>query len=142
VDFAGGVQLLGYELPAAAQPGETLMLTTYWLLGQVAATDRANDLAFFHHVEDDQGHIIGQHDGVGVPSSVWRPGDLLIERHALHISLAAAPGNYRVLAGVYGRRGGRRMPVHQHTDDAVLLGQLSIGPDGSQPVASFGAPGS
>ena len=58
-----------------------------------------------------------QPGGVFYPSSMWLPGEMLLDRHELAIPGDAAPGPYRLLVGLYHLAETGIEPVGQATFD-------------------------
>jgi hypothetical protein len=65
----------------------------------------AADYTSYVHVIDAAGDRLVQSDhlpgGVYYPSSLWRPGEMLRDRHVLTIPESAGEGFYRLVAGMY-----------------------------------------
>lgn len=59
----------------------------------------------FVHLVDAEGVGISQHDippgGVNTPHQSWMPGRILHSTHEIKIPDSLAPGNYRLVAGLY-----------------------------------------
>ncbi|MCS6845933.1 MAG: DUF2723 domain-containing protein [Caldilineales bacterium] len=96
------VRLGGYNVsPLLAGPGSTLQVDLYWEPLQPLAVD----LTSFVHLLLPDGTPIAQSDhrpgGVYYPTSLWRPGEVLRDRHWLSIPAEAEPGPYRLVAGLY-----------------------------------------
>ena len=91
--------LIGYET-APARGQQALDVTLYWFALREVAT---NYKAFVHLVGED-GQIIAQHDGDPVggftPTTRWRPGEIVPDRHRLPLP-DGAKGVYRLKAGLY-----------------------------------------
>jgi hypothetical protein len=85
VAFEDVATLLGYDLAEgpyyAAQP---ITVTLYWRALEEAA---AADYTVFAHLLDDDGRLVGQHDGRPAdgqrPSRSWIPGEVLVDRHPM-----------------------------------------------------------
>jgi hypothetical protein len=102
VALAGVMRLVGYDQsPASARPGETLTITLYW---QPQSEIKRNYTSYVHLV-DETGRGITQSDhqlgGAYYPTSLWRPGEMLRDRHVLTIPPGATPGVYRLVVGMY-----------------------------------------
>jgi hypothetical protein len=102
VALAGVMRLVGYDLsPSSARPGEKLTVTLYW---QPQSEIKFNYSSYVHLV-DEAGRGITQSDlqpgGDYYPTSLWRPGEVLRDRHLLTIPPEAAPGVYRLVVGMY-----------------------------------------
>lgn len=96
------LELLGYDLtPATIEPGQELMVDLYWRPQRAVAAN----LTSFVHVLLPDGAKIAQSDhapgGVFYPTSLWQPGETLLDRHILSLPTTASPGPYRLVAGLY-----------------------------------------
>jgi hypothetical protein len=120
-----GIQLLGYDLPAAAiRPGEELLLTLYW-----QALEPGNrDYKVFVHLFDDAGKLWSQHDSPPAygarPTGAWQQGQYVPDRIRLPIPTDAPPGNYHLFIGMYDEETGARLPLMQ---DGVRLQGDTLG---------------
>ncbi len=102
VTLAGVMRLVGYDQSSAsAWPGETLTITLYW---QPQSEIEFNYSSYVHLV-DEAGRGITQSDhrpgGDYYPTSLWRPGEVLRDRHVLTIPQDGTPGVYRLVVGMY-----------------------------------------
>jgi len=96
--WASGVQLLGYGVEGALQPGETLHVVLYW---RTTHGPLDVDVHWFNHLLDAEGQRWGQFDGVGFPSERWQPGDWIYYHFDLPISVEADPAPYTLSVGQY-----------------------------------------
>ena len=127
-DGAGGViELLGYEV-SPARPGEALHLTLYWR----CVAPVKEDYTVFNHVlaPHAAGAWVAQQDGPPAsglyPTSWWRPGEVIVDRHAIAIPSDVRPGDYQIAVGLYEFATLRRLSV-QGGGDAVTLAPIAIG---------------
>ena len=102
VTLADTMRLVGYDqVPANMQPGGTVTVTLYWQPQQ----EIKGDYSSFVHILDDTGESIVQSDhvpgGVYYPSSLWRPGEVLVDSHQLKVPADAALGVYRLWVGMH-----------------------------------------
>lgn len=128
VQFEGGIRLLGYVLRDVegqtverfdVRPGETVWLTLYWQ----AEAQIERDYTVFAHILDPTGWLRGQQDNPprqGTwPTSVWVPGDLVVDRYSLPVAADAPPGLYSIEVGLYRPEDGTRLPIRgEHADPA------------------------
>ncbi len=105
--FERGITLVGYasqRLPAGA-----IEVTLYW---QAAQAVDVNYTAFVHLLDGDT--RIGQHDGPVAsgyyPTDVWRPGDLVADRHLID-QVPAGHGPLQVVIGLYDYRTMERLDI-------------------------------
>ncbi|MCL6647051.1 MAG: DUF2723 domain-containing protein [Chloroflexi bacterium] len=119
-----GEELLleGAELPALVA-GEQLTVTLWWDVQQPPG----RNLTTFVHLLDHQGRLVAQSDappgGLFYPTSRWRAGERLLDRHLLRLPSDLPAGRYSVRAGVYDERL-RRLPTAQ--GDTVDLGAVRV----------------
>lgn len=98
------IRLDGYDLkPATLAPGETAEITLYWQpLKRLDA-----DYTTFVHLVDADGARLAQSDhrpgGVYYPTSLWKRGEVLIDRHMLALPADLGPGPYSIVVGLYDR---------------------------------------
>jgi hypothetical protein len=102
VSFGDQLRLTGYTLDADA-------LTLFWQsTGQPPV-----DYTVFIQAWDGDKQVAG-FDGPPVggdyPTSLWQPGETIVDRHALDTS-QLPPGRYRLLAGLYRLDTGERLPA-------------------------------
>ena len=130
--FGGTIVLRGYNLSArATHPSGTLRLILYW-----EATARPpRDYNVFNHVADAGGAIRGQKDGPPgggqLPTSRWRPRQLVADTHEVQIRPDAPPGDYVLNTGLYDLQTLQRLPVTLPGGapaDHVNLGRVSVFP--------------
>lgn len=112
-DLGGRMTLLGYDVsPAPARPGAALAVTLTWQ----AAASMGVDFTVFVHLLAPDGRRVAQHDGgpwydVPLPTSAWRVGEVLRDRHILDLSPDLATGTYRLRVGAYYWPTGERLPL-------------------------------
>jgi hypothetical protein len=129
-DFAGRAQLIGFDLPPEAQPGEAV--TVKIALQDMASLDRL--LKVFVHLQNDAGTIVAQDDhtpcGHSLNEADWRPGDVVVEPYRLALPADVPAGTYPIMLGLYDAESGSRLPVSDatlpHDDDSVQLGVIQV----------------
>jgi hypothetical protein len=83
------------------QPGEILQLSLDW------RTDGNVDRRYkvFLHLIDEAGQIVSQRDsepGGGLSlTTIWQPGETIIDNHGLLVPFESSPGQYTLLMGLY-----------------------------------------
>ena len=85
-----------------AQPESGVVeVTLYWL----ALRETSENYKAFVHLLGTDGGVIGQHDGDPVggftPTTRWRPGELIVDRHVITLPGDLPPGEYGLRAGMY-----------------------------------------
>jgi mannosyltransferase len=111
--FGPQITLLGYTTNVAdVQPGDILQVTLFWQTA-VPLTDRYK---VFLHLLDEQGHIVAQRDsepGGGLAlTTVWVPGDTVVDNHGILLPLGMADGRYSLRLGLYELTDpSRRLPI-------------------------------
>jgi len=110
--FRGELALLGYTMePETAQPGETLVLTTWWY--PLQEMDR--DYTAFVHALDPNGNVTAQQDRLlqrrGRPTSQWKPGAIATEEYEMVLAPDAPAGLYTINLGVYYWETAERLPA-------------------------------
>lgn len=106
------IRLAGVTVePATVQPGQVTSIDLYWQ--PIAAT--AADYTSFVQLLLPDGTKVAQSDkpagGVFYPTSLWQPGETLLDRHALALPADAPPGPYRLLVGMYELVDGSARPI-------------------------------
>lgn len=123
--LGGRIRLLGYDLEATTyHPGDTVNLTLYWLADEPVS----QRYKVFTHLLGEtynpaSGNFLwGQWDSEPVggkrPTTLWLPGEVIVDEYAIPLSAQAPSGRYQLEVGMYWGASGERLPV---TDD---LGQL------------------
>jgi 4-amino-4-deoxy-L-arabinose transferase-like glycosyltransferase len=134
VELGDQIELLGYRLTPAADeahaPGDQLVLVLYWkALRQVPA-----DYTVFVHLSGASEQIWAQDDGQPVngtfPTTAWRVGDIVVDRHTIEVDEAVPAGTCRLLAGMYSSSTAQRLPIAGPSDvvteDRILLSTLEL----------------
>ena len=108
-----------------ARAGEALPVTLEW---RASGPSQARYTAFVHLI-DDQEYLWGQHDAEPVggarPTTSWRAGETIADRHGLPVAVGTPPGRYRLEVGLYQAGTGARLPV-VGGGDRVLVGPLDV----------------
>jgi hypothetical protein len=113
-NFDDQITLLGYDLAAApAQLGDTLPLTLVW---RSQTSRMRQSYAVFVHLVAADGRIVAQSDkepGLRSkrPTTSWVQGEVIADPIALALPRDIAPGDYRLLVGLYEPPDGARLPL-------------------------------
>ncbi len=78
------------------EAGDAMTIDLYWRMVEAAPSD----LAFYVHLIDDDGRVVGQAD-VGRPASALGAERTFVTRHTVSVLPTTAPGTYRLVAGAY-----------------------------------------
>jgi hypothetical protein len=109
--FGQALRLIGYGLEGELGSGATVTLTLYWAAD--GATERP--LTVFTHLLDAAEKVVGQHDGAPAdgarPTTGWRAGEYVTDRHRLTLEPGLPPGQYALEVGLYDPTTGQRAPV-------------------------------
>jgi hypothetical protein len=125
------IEMVGYDLPEDSWiPGDILPLSLFWQ--RVAPVE--TDYSIFVHLLDASGRIIAQTDAVAVggsrPTSSWREGEIIVDRHGLLLPAGMEAGEYRLWIGMYLPETGERLVVQglngEILGDAVDLARVTV----------------
>ncbi len=117
--------LLGYDV-RSARGASALDVTLYWF----ALRDIGVDYKVFVHLLDGTGQIVAQHDGDPVggftPTTRWRSGELIADRHRLTWPPGAHSEAYALKAGMYQFQPLRNLrPEPATPDQRIYLGEVA-----------------
>jgi hypothetical protein len=106
------VELTGEDLAIQRlEPGDVVPLTLFWRARQPVQ----QDAKVFVHLLDSGGQLVAQHDGEPVsglrPTSTWKPGELIVDRHGVLLPDDLPPGEYQLVVGLYDPVTGNRLLV-------------------------------
>ncbi|MGC9468642.1 MAG: ArnT family glycosyltransferase [Anaerolineae bacterium] len=120
--FEVGVRLADIILPRqSVLRGEALDIFSVWQ----TTGENFPDMRIFLHLVDAQGTVPVQHDGLDCPAQFWRPGDLVMQRHPLHLPEDLGPGSYTLRVGLYDPETLERYPLVDGSS-YYEIGQLEI----------------
>jgi hypothetical protein len=132
--FAGGIQLVGYDLPKEEfRAGEQVPITLYWRAGQPVPKSY---VVFVHLLGADANlnHtppnlLWGQVDRVpangAAPTTLWQPNETIADAYRVPIELGAPIGIYKIEVGLYDPASGARLPLHG-LGDSLWLAEIEI----------------
>jgi hypothetical protein len=112
VNLGDPLFLLGYQVRESGRAGGHLRLRLYWL----AKRKMSRDYTVYVHVLGRGGQRIGGIDtypgGGNYPTSLWLPGDVVVDDYAIPIAAdAVAPTAASVRVGAYDRPGDNSLPA-------------------------------
>jgi 4-amino-4-deoxy-L-arabinose transferase-like glycosyltransferase len=125
------IWLDGYSLltPAVA-PGDIVQIALFWRCD----THISDRYKVFVHLVSADGSIVAQTDrepgGDLTPTTIWKPGETIVDRYGVAIPATVASGTYRLVVGMYSFDGKRLRVTNGGVDigDAVTLGEISVKP--------------
>jgi 4-amino-4-deoxy-L-arabinose transferase-like glycosyltransferase len=116
------VELVGYDIPEEAKPGEPLAVTLHWQ----ALAESPKSYVRFVHLLDGEGRIVAQQDSVPgqgeLSTTGWVPGEYLVDRVQLGLPPDLPEGQYRLEVGLYDPITGQRL-ADAEGRDMILLQQ-------------------
>ncbi|HEX6512681.1 MAG TPA: glycosyltransferase family 39 protein, partial [Chloroflexota bacterium] len=123
-----GIGLSGWTLAPSSdlRPGGQLIVTLLWAAGIPPKADYSAVLRLTDktgNVVHDQDHAPGT--AIMLPSSLWRPGEIVPDAWQVAIPPDTAPGPYSIEVGVYDYRDGTPI-LAGGTLPAATIGQLDI----------------
>jgi hypothetical protein len=108
VNFAGTLQLAGYDLESTPQSGGEVDVTLFWRV--LGVSDRG-DYSVFLEARDAWGFEWGRVESFDYPSEQWTPGELIVHRLRVPIAAGAPRGEYQLDVGWYSKDANKRMPI-------------------------------
>ena len=124
--WVNGAELLGYRISdRSMRPGDELDVTLFWRAQQPLDKDYK---VFVHVVRD--GQVAAQHDSEpglgGFPTSRWRSGEIVTDRHPIQVPPETQAGSYSVMVGLYDPASGDRAQLSQGGDALPLTGNVTV----------------
>jgi hypothetical protein len=132
VQLGDHIRLLGYTASSdGVLAGDALTVALFWQSdGRVT-----EDYHVFVHLQDADGQMVAQDDGVPVqgtrPAWDWRDREVLGDEHALVIDTSLPGGVYTLSVGMYDRSTGVRLPATGPTgvrlpEDRIVLQEIQL----------------
>ena len=126
--LGSSIELVGYDV---ARDPQRVQVTLYWQ--DLAAVSQ--QYTVFVHVAAADGRVVAQNDspprGGAYPTTAWEAGETIRDRHTVALA-GVPPGTYQVVAGLYVRSTGERLPVRSASGLAV--------PNNAQPLFDLTVP--
>jgi hypothetical protein len=133
VNFDNIAALTGYDIdiePVVA--GDTVQLPLVWQ----SLTETGTDYTVFVHLLDESNRLVAGSDGQPLdgtyPTTIWTPGEYIIDTHRLPIPGETAAGEYRLAVGLYNHQTGERLKITlpngtaAPSDQFVLPAQVTV----------------
>jgi hypothetical protein len=113
--------------------GDVLQLQLIW----EALRQPDADYTVFVQMLDQRNQVVAQRDAPPVsgdqPTSGWQPGEQVGDNHGLLVLPGTAPGDYRLITGMYDPQTGQRLP--SSLADYIDLGTIRVNRPASSPQA-------
>jgi hypothetical protein len=127
--FDGGILIAGVEAPAVATRGGSVPVRLRWW----APGPTARPLTVFVHLVGRDRRQVAGADGPPAagsnPTSVWQPGETIVDERALALPADLPPGPYTVEIGLYDPSSGARLPLRradERVGDAAILARVDV----------------
>ncbi|MAT95808.1 MAG: hypothetical protein CL608_01475 [Anaerolineaceae bacterium] len=122
--WRNGLYLQSVAVPATVAAGERLQVTYSWqvLLDPLSGSQ----FQFFNHLLDENGEIVAQEDGPGIPTTFWQPGDTLFTHFYLQLPADLPSGNYTLVVGLYTWPDLQRIRLRHSLETAAPLATVTI----------------
>ena len=130
INFDDKISLRSYAIVNdKLAPGDIIQVGLFW-----SAEDVLEErYKVFLHLVDAAGTIVAQQDGEPVggmsPTTSWKPGELVIDRHGVFLPETLAPGEYQLLLGLYNVRDpGARLNIQNRPEaqDHIVLDTIIV----------------
>lgn len=127
-DFDGRASLLSASRPArSVSAGTRLPVTLYWL----ARTGFGEDLVTFVHLTTEDGATLlaqsdHEPDSGFTPTTRWLAGEIIPDRHVLHLPASLPPGRYVLYAGIYAYPSLQSLPIRS-SERPIHTGRVWVG---------------
>lgn len=135
--FGNVARLAGFRVdPPTLPAGVPIQVSLLW---QVLDTPRLDYTVFVHLLDAHDNLVVGtdtQPVNNSYPTTIWSPGERILDSHTLLIPDSLPPGNYRLTVGLYYQPTGERLPLNFSGDRQDPQGQLVITP----PITVTAAP--
>ncbi|MCL4296479.1 MAG: hypothetical protein KJ077_12160 [Anaerolineae bacterium] len=127
--FGKLIQLSGFRLDTPnLAAGEPVQLSLLWQ----ALDTPPLDYTVFVHLLDAGDHVVAGNDTQPVnntyPTSIWSPGERILDHHTVPTPASLPPGPYRLAIGLYYQPSGERLPLSFADGRIDSQGQLIVKP--------------
>ena len=120
-------RLLGFEATQVTiTAGESASFSLFW----EAINTPSLDYTVFVHLLDENDNIVASHDSQPLagryPTSIWTPGERILDPHPLPTPDSLPPGQYRLAIGLYYQPTGERLPLNFANNGSDSEGRLIL----------------
>ena len=129
VKFGNFAELVGYDVDRIeVRPDEKVRLTLYWK----AISDVPPEIAYtvFTHLLNEEGRLIGQHDGPPAggnrPTTGWVKGEVITDVHELEFRETNYTGKASIEVGLYNPYTMERVLTQDGEDHLILPTQILV----------------
>lgn len=128
------IRLLDYALSTQeVTSGDVLQLRMNWQAERQPDTD----YTVFVQLLDNRNQVVAQRDAPPVsgerPTSGWQPGEQISDNHGVLVPHGTAPGDYRLIAGLYDPQTGQRLKNVEV--DTIDLGTIRVNRPDTPPAS-------
>ncbi|MCB0169856.1 MAG: hypothetical protein KDJ97_04830, partial [Anaerolineae bacterium] len=129
LDFGEVARLTSYQVkPTAIIAGDSIQVDLLW----EALSMPQRDYTIFVHLLDSEGNLVAGNDaqprGGRYPTTIWSPGELILDSHTLVTPPDLPSGQYRLAIGLYFQPSGERLPLKFKTQTIDTTGRLTLPP--------------
>jgi hypothetical protein len=119
----GGIELVAANWATAVGPGQPLPIELDWRARQPIS----RNLTVFVHLADAREKLIAQDDSIPeggrAPTTVWKPAEVIVDRHGLSLPRDLPPGAYWIEVGLYDGKGRLHLEAG---GDTIRLGPIDV----------------
>jgi hypothetical protein len=128
-DFGEAIQLAGFRVDyQTIAAGEPLQVSLLW---QTLKTPLL-DYTVFVHLLDAGDRLVTGSDSQPVagryPTTIWSPGEQILDSHTLSTPADLPPGQYRLAIGLYYQPSGERLPLRLANGSQEPQGRFILEP--------------
>ena len=126
--FGDVAELVGFDLQKSIGGDDVVDLVLYWRAGRASTVE----YSVFTHLLDQNGQVIGQHDGVPDsgrrPTTGWIKDEIIVDSHAMIFNDKKTTGVAQVEIGLYDPATGQRLRMPEGSDHAILPAMVEVKP--------------
>jgi hypothetical protein len=127
VTFGDTVQLTGFSVDQSKiKPGQSIQLNLFWH----ALARPEVDYTIFVHLLDSDDNLVAGRDAQPLagqyPTTIWAPGEEIMDQHTLPVPVDLPQGQYRLAVGLYYLATGERLPLRFENGATGRDGRLTL----------------